>query len=372
MLIEHPWQKGPTELIKYAIEHLYRDSEFDQRVAFLLLDIGVETTMKVYLNLPEEKACAKTAFSERKKAITKGNFHCLVKAIRDAVSDRLIIDLTHIQYFHSIRNKLYHESDSITIPHDVVKEYADNAVKLLKILLDVDLTKCLEKDIEGNKDMNQKLDVLKTNLVTAINELHDELELCIERIEPKLLLPSFKNALAKIDFVEPIKGIWGLQDVIKSTFGVDLIDYLSENDKDIVRKHLQEKHGNNYLEFVSIEDKLLDVISGFIDWAEFDLVDLPIGDYKVHNIVFSDFMDADLYRLYFKIVLGIISSGRLDLLNAYQKARQYTGLDTNICGSADYIKDDIMDKIENYNDVLNNIKNICNIVGEWRNQFSHL
>jgi hypothetical protein len=66
--IRHPWQSGPTELISHAIEHLHNRTEFDNRIAFLLFDVGVETLFKTFLMLPDEVTGAKTSFQKRKDA----------------------------------------------------------------------------------------------------------------------------------------------------------------------------------------------------------------------------------------------------------------------------------------------------------------
>ena len=59
----HPWQSGPTELIAHALEHLHRRSEFDLRMAYLLLDIGVELLLRTFLTLPEEAIRMRTGSS---------------------------------------------------------------------------------------------------------------------------------------------------------------------------------------------------------------------------------------------------------------------------------------------------------------------
>ncbi len=50
----HPWQSGPTELFKFALEHFRQPDEINRRISFLLFDIGVETLFKTSLTLPEE------------------------------------------------------------------------------------------------------------------------------------------------------------------------------------------------------------------------------------------------------------------------------------------------------------------------------
>ena len=75
--MKHPWQSGPTELVRYALSHLEGQSAGDQRIAFLLLDVAVETTLKTYLQLDEDVTGTKVSFAKRREAC-EGNFHDLV------------------------------------------------------------------------------------------------------------------------------------------------------------------------------------------------------------------------------------------------------------------------------------------------------
>ena len=47
---EYAWQQDPTDLISIAIELMARSSEAHRKVAFLLLDLGVETLFRNYLS----------------------------------------------------------------------------------------------------------------------------------------------------------------------------------------------------------------------------------------------------------------------------------------------------------------------------------
>ena len=38
----NPWDIGPTELIQFALERMHGGSEFDKRLSFLVLDVGVD------------------------------------------------------------------------------------------------------------------------------------------------------------------------------------------------------------------------------------------------------------------------------------------------------------------------------------------
>ena len=143
--MEHPWQSGPTELIRYALSHLQGQSAGDQRIAFLLLDVAVETTLKTYLQLDEDVTGSKVSFAKRREAC-EGTFHDLVRGIKETAGERLKgIDLSHVRYYHDLRNRLYHEGNGITVPSDKAKGYARLAVDILLALLNVDLRPELDR-----------------------------------------------------------------------------------------------------------------------------------------------------------------------------------------------------------------------------------
>ena len=138
VLFEHPWQQNPAELIRYAIEHIKgknAEPDFDNRMAFLLLDIGVESLFKIYLSLPDEVINTTVPYIERCSAI-KGGFHKLVQYVKKCADDDLkSINMNHVLYYHKLRNKLYHESDSITISRKVTIKYAKLSIEILHSLL---------------------------------------------------------------------------------------------------------------------------------------------------------------------------------------------------------------------------------------------
>ena len=143
MLEMHPWQRGPSELIKHALEHLGKDSDFDHRMAFLLVDLGVETLFKTFLVLPSNVTGTKTSYHERRKA-ADGNFHDVVEGVKEAASLRLEgLDLSYIEFYHSLRNRLYHQGNGITISTENAIGYARCAADFLKALLGIDLTDSL-------------------------------------------------------------------------------------------------------------------------------------------------------------------------------------------------------------------------------------
>ncbi len=126
---ERPWQVMPAKIIKLALEHAEKDDDFDHQVAYLLLDIGVETALKVYL---ENKG----------QDIENLKFHALVKRVADELSKNnssLIKEIEQTTYFHNIRNKLYHRGDGVKPTEDNLKRYSELAKKVIEEVLELKL-----------------------------------------------------------------------------------------------------------------------------------------------------------------------------------------------------------------------------------------
>ena len=84
----HPWQEGPVGLLRFARDTSRSADQLNQLVAFLLLDICVETTMRTFLSLPDGLAPAKIKYFERRK-FSEGNFHDLTRGLKPLVPHRL-------------------------------------------------------------------------------------------------------------------------------------------------------------------------------------------------------------------------------------------------------------------------------------------
>lgn len=197
----HPWQSGPIELFKFALENLKNQNEIDQRISFLLLDIGMETLFKTYLILPEEVTRTPLPYAERKK-YANGNFHDLLKGIKLAANTKINeTDLYHVNFYHNIRNNLYHQGNGVTVRQDYVNGYATTATTLLKQLLEIDLTNLIEIETSMNQENSLTMGALsniRKELVEGISRLRDLVRLFMERIEPKLIYPSTVGKLNEI------------------------------------------------------------------------------------------------------------------------------------------------------------------------------
>jgi len=214
MEMRHPWQSGPTELLLHAIDHLHQPSEFDQRIAFLLLDVGVETIFKTFLQLPESVTGTEMGY-EKRISHSRGNFHQLTEGIEAAAKTRLKgIDLRHVEFYHSVRNRLYHEGNGITVPTKYSKEYASLAVQILDRLLGVDLQEELarpERELKRREDEKAIVEQFRQRQVVLrrrLSTLERGVRLALERVDPALVLPSFERTLEEWSFDEDILWSW--------------------------------------------------------------------------------------------------------------------------------------------------------------------
>ncbi len=142
---QHPWQVGPTELIEFALERMHAGGDFDRRLAFLILDVGVETLFKTYLTLPDGVTQFQIKRGERYEAVD-GNFHDLLRGVQNANPKKAsAVNFPYIEHYHNLRNALYHQGNQVTaVPMNQLEGYAKLAVNLLKTYLEVDLSKKLK------------------------------------------------------------------------------------------------------------------------------------------------------------------------------------------------------------------------------------
>ena len=138
---QHPWQEGTTELIEFAFDRMHKGSDFDRRLAFLILDVGVETLFKTYLTLPDSVMQFQIKRGERFEAVS-GNFHDLLRGIKNSNPQKASrFNFSYLEHYHNLRNTLYHQGNQVTaVPMTQLEGYARLAVELLREYLDVDLS----------------------------------------------------------------------------------------------------------------------------------------------------------------------------------------------------------------------------------------
>jgi len=127
-----PWAEGPKELMQHAVDHLTIGGDFDRRIAMISIDNAVELMIKTYLGLP--KRSRGTEGPSRKELEASFNsFPALLDLMEKYAEDRLSgVSLDEIEWYHRLRNQLYHSGNGITVELAKVQTY----LSLAKILFE--------------------------------------------------------------------------------------------------------------------------------------------------------------------------------------------------------------------------------------------
>jgi hypothetical protein len=128
-----PWAAGPREILEHGISLLRKDSDKNRRLALLSVDNAVELTIKTYLGLP--KRINGITVPRKEFAEFSESFPKLLDALEQYASDKVTgIDLGEIEWFHRLRNQLYHQGNGLTVDRDKVDIYSELAKLLFENL----------------------------------------------------------------------------------------------------------------------------------------------------------------------------------------------------------------------------------------------
>jgi hypothetical protein len=131
-----PWASGPGEILAHGIALLRRDSDTNRRLALLSIDNAVELTIKTYLGLP--RRVSSLNLSRREYDEICESFPRLLDALNTHAADRLgELDLGEIEWYHRLRNQLYHQGNGLTVEKEKVVVYARLAEVLYENLFGV-------------------------------------------------------------------------------------------------------------------------------------------------------------------------------------------------------------------------------------------
>ncbi len=129
-----PWTDGPRELIQHAVDHLDLGGDFDRRVAMISIDNAVELIIKTYLGLPERTRGSKGP-SRRELAEASESFPMLLDLLQKYSANKITgFSLDDIEWYHRIRNQLYHSGNGITVELSKVETYLELGIILFKSL----------------------------------------------------------------------------------------------------------------------------------------------------------------------------------------------------------------------------------------------
>ena len=105
-----PWASGPGEILRHGIELLSKDSDTNRRLAMIIIDNSVELMIKTFLGLP--KRVTRLEISRRDLPEVPESFPALLDALERFASDKLNgIELGEIEWYHRLRNQLYHQGN---------------------------------------------------------------------------------------------------------------------------------------------------------------------------------------------------------------------------------------------------------------------
>ena len=156
-----PWSSGPGEILQHGLSLLRKDSDSSRRLAMLSIDNAVELMLKTYLGLP--KRVTGLHITRGKYAEFSESFPKLLDAIEEYGSDKLDgIELGEIEWYHRLRNQLYHQGNGLTVELEKAKVYAELARILFKNLFGADL------EIEDAQKLRQKIQALSSSIRTRI------------------------------------------------------------------------------------------------------------------------------------------------------------------------------------------------------------
>lgn len=150
-MIEKPWITGPRELLVHGLQHLDLATDFDNRIAMISIDNSVELMIKTYLGLPKRISRIE-GLTRKKLEEINTNFPSLLDGLEEYAADRLSgLDLGDIEWFHRLRNQLYHDGNGITVEKEKVEAYAEIAKILFENLFG------LQIEQNGNEVLHHSL-----------------------------------------------------------------------------------------------------------------------------------------------------------------------------------------------------------------------
>lgn len=171
---ERPWQVMPAKIIKLALEHAEKDDDFDHQVAYLLLDIGVEAALKALL-------------VNKGHNVEKIFFPELLKKVKEELSKAnpdLVRQIDDVNYFHGIRNKLYHQGEGVRPTEDNLKRYSELAKRIIEEIIEVNLETEEKKYVVTVKGKGQEIEKLVGRIETRFKYLQESCANVAEKARP--------------------------------------------------------------------------------------------------------------------------------------------------------------------------------------------
>lgn len=128
-----PWATGPGEILRHGLELLKKDSDTNRRLAMISIDNAVELMIKTFLGLP--KRITGLTIPRKEYQEMAESFPALLDGLEKHAADKLDgVDLGSIEWYHRLRNELYHQGNGLTVEREKVEIYAELANLLFRNL----------------------------------------------------------------------------------------------------------------------------------------------------------------------------------------------------------------------------------------------
>ncbi len=135
---EPPWATGPGEIIRHGIELLEEGSDPKRRLALIAIDNSVELMVRTFIELPSRITGVK--ISRKEQGEITSNFSTLIDGLEKHAPEKVGgLDLGEIEWFHRLRNQLYHGGNGLTVERQKVEVYAELASILFEQIFDAKL-----------------------------------------------------------------------------------------------------------------------------------------------------------------------------------------------------------------------------------------
>ena len=219
-----PWTDGPRELIQHAIDHIALGSDFDRRIAFISVDNAVELMTKTYLGLPERARGSKGP-ARRELEQASESFPALLSLLESFAAPKLTgLSLDDIEWYHRLRNQLYHSGNGITVDRSKVEAYLQLSLALFECLFDFKI----------NAESTSAAQTKTGEFLELWNEFQHRL---------RAVLPPKQGELAlywKLNFLEGIDPQNAKSYEELSTFRNNLVHGLSTPEPKVIERYITE------------------------------------------------------------------------------------------------------------------------------------
>ncbi|HDL01402.1 MAG TPA: hypothetical protein ENH23_04135, partial [candidate division Zixibacteria bacterium] len=193
-----PWTSGPRELLEHAIEHFEKGSAFDYRISFISIDNSVELMIKTYLGLPKRIRKSEGP-SRRKLSEASNSFPELLDLLDEFGSEKIEgVDLGDIEWYHRIRNTLYHDGNGVTVDSEKVDSYLQISVILFNSLFEEEFNSeaplepasVVGEIVLRSSQLEHNLNILYRERFPEEGERRVPIIMAVERLTEKGILPE--------------------------------------------------------------------------------------------------------------------------------------------------------------------------------------